>query len=390
MSFFVVERSSADSSLRIPLPGEFPTREAAIAALSASAAAGEVVLSGEVFIADLSVAIPVLVMQAAAPVTHPAIEAGVSEDVIETSETEPAEEAAESEGALSGESEGLTAEPESWGDLGEAPDSLADALKRAATTLEDEGIVAPDSVPSDHTVILGGEDVTDVASAAEELLEIEEPAEAVEESATEEAVELDVEAVEEAEPSDEAAAAPAEDAAWPWANVESYEIPKELVEQVEESGDTDSLITSAPAAGEEAYLPKPLILGDYADSFGSAEETEAVSEEAPPVAEPVESAGASVEEIVAGPDAEVSAASEVTAGGSSLDLEVAAIVESLSDSEDDVIDLDEIVVAEPGYEVTGELDLAGYTCQDCVYANTCPKVGEASPADCGAFQWRAQ
>ncbi|MDZ4180679.1 MAG: hypothetical protein U1E29_15850, partial [Coriobacteriia bacterium] len=68
MAFFVVERSAVDSSLGIPLPEEFPTREAAIAALSAATAAGSIELTGEVFIADLSVAVPVLVMQAAAPV----------------------------------------------------------------------------------------------------------------------------------------------------------------------------------------------------------------------------------------------------------------------------------------------------------------------------------
>lgn len=41
------------------------------------------------------------------------------------------------------------------------------------------------------------------------------------------------------------------------------------------------------------------------------------------------------------------------------------------------------------YEVSGELILDRYTCDDCVYANTCPKVGESAPADCGSFQWKA-
>jgi hypothetical protein len=41
------------------------------------------------------------------------------------------------------------------------------------------------------------------------------------------------------------------------------------------------------------------------------------------------------------------------------------------------------------YEVSGELILERYTCDDCVYANTCPKVGESTPAECGSFQWKA-
>ena len=45
--------------------------------------------------------------------------------------------------------------------------------------------------------------------------------------------------------------------------------------------------------------------------------------------------------------------------------------------------------AEIGYEPTGDLDLGAYTCNDCVYSNTCPKVGEVTPADCGTFQWRS-
>lgn len=46
------------------------------------------------------------------------------------------------------------------------------------------------------------------------------------------------------------------------------------------------------------------------------------------------------------------------------------------------------VAAQP-YEPSGELEIAAYTCNDCVYSNTCPKAGESSPADCGTFQWRS-
>ena len=32
--------------------------------------------------------------------------------------------------------------------------------------------------------------------------------------------------------------------------------------------------------------------------------------------------------------------------------------------------------------------MADYTCQDCVYVETCPNQGQRMPKDCGSFQWR--
>ena len=43
----------------------------------------------------------------------------------------------------------------------------------------------------------------------------------------------------------------------------------------------------------------------------------------------------------------------------------------------------------PEYEAGSDLDLSAYTCSDCVYMNTCPKVGELTPQECGSFQWRS-
>ncbi len=41
------------------------------------------------------------------------------------------------------------------------------------------------------------------------------------------------------------------------------------------------------------------------------------------------------------------------------------------------------------YEPSGELSLADYTCTDCIYSNTCPKVNDSTPEECGSFQWKA-
>lgn len=394
MAYFVVLRSG-DSALSIPLPDAFPTREAAIAALSAAAGSGSLVLDGEVFIADLSTAVPVLVMQTA-PAAAP--QAEEAEDVV------PLMDAVGAETAYADWTPALVEE-----------DSLAAALKRAATSLEDEGIVAPASV----------EATPDLETAADDAVEEEEVVEAGESTPSEN---VDAAVVEEPE------AVEAEERSWPWANVEAYTAPIDEAEAIAEPAgednaplgqddelsvrlaaleepvgdtadsepaqdqdfvaepdapatvaepmgvpsDSDSLsealraltgapepyvqdspiITSAPAEGEDAYVPRPVILGDYADV--------AVPADAPSMA-----------------DADPVATQDTT---------------TVQETPVDAFGFDggalaadpELAVPEVGYEATGDLDLAGYTCQDCVYSNTCPKVGQSSPKDCGSFQWRSE
>ncbi|MRS11445.1 MAG: hypothetical protein EG823_00010 [Actinobacteria bacterium] len=352
MAYFVVERSGADGSLRIPLKEEYPTREAAIAALSEATSSGEVVLEGEVFIADLGAAVPVLVMQAAP--------AAIAETV----------QAEAPEGSV-----------------------LAEALKRAATSLEDEGIVAPESVEAEpEPEEAEGEGVSAFA----------EEAEAAEVEPLDETQGLTEAATEIAEPASLAAVVdePPADKAWPWANVDAYEGEESAVaeesaepeadesgsdemaelaaavasmefesEDAEEGAEGGSLITSAPPEGEDAYVPHPVILGDYGDQPARGEVEAAVPAEETEIDEELES---SLAEIEAAP----------TEGGSSEGEE--------EPSEADLaVEAAEEASEEPGYEATGELDLTEYTCNDCVYSNTCPKVGQATPADCGSFQWKS-
>jgi len=92
-----------------------------------------------------------------------------------------------------------------------------------------------------------------------------------------------------------------------------------------------------PVVGEEVYLPRPVILGDYGEI----------------------------------PSDEVSAVLEEPGGAG----------EGASK--------DEASTPELGYEASGLLDMSAYTCSDCIYSNTCPKVGEVTPAECGTFQWRS-
>jgi hypothetical protein len=44
---------------------------------------------------------------------------------------------------------------------------------------------------------------------------------------------------------------------------------------------------------------------------------------------------------------------------------------------------------EPKVYEPGGLDIATYTCDDCVYVETCPKAKQDGPATCGSFQWKS-
>ena len=113
MGFFVVGRVAEDGSLKLISTKEFSTRQAAVEELSMMTV--DVSLESEVFVADLDVATPVLLVPQQ-PVETPA-------------EIEPPVEL----------------EKETEAEI-ESPDDLADALRRATDALEDEGIEAPESV----------------------------------------------------------------------------------------------------------------------------------------------------------------------------------------------------------------------------------------------------
>lgn len=412
MAYFVVERSKEDGTLRIPLSDAYDTREAAIAALSSATATGEVSLVGEVFIADLGSAVPVLVMQSApAPVPSevPAEDVEVEAEV-EAEAEEPAAESLDEDvsrepAAL--DEDGAVTAFSSWEPLEGIESSelaLADALKRAATSLEGEGIVAPDSVLSGDEI--EGAEVVEEASAPE--------AEAEEETVLETVL---GEPPVESEPSSE------DDRNWPWANVEAYEIkvdadavPEEADEEALESlevtepepeiveaettpaeepeevlAEEAPIITSAPAEGEEVYVPHPVILGDYADALPESEPVDVLEPEAgadATAADEIEEEMLSIDEPVSG----VTIAEDLVSEDAEVEVEESAAAAATEDEEAaPVAEADDSTpsVPEVGYEATGELKLDEYTCQDCVYANTCPKVGQTTPAECGSFQWRA-
>lgn len=372
MAYFVVQRN-ADSMLSVPLPELFPTREAAIAALSSAAGSGAIALDSELFIADLGAAAPVLMVQVQPPGELGTLDEQAADEVYAPSPLS----------AFSDEA------------------SLAAALKRAASSLEDEGIVAPASVESEPVEAEDVEsaDETDVELPAAEPVEepegtegrtwpwanvdayepvvapaaevvAEEPL-AEDEPALTERAENDSRVDEPVDPApvEELSYVVAETVAEPLGvpaettslDAQLYEITGVMAEPI---ADDQTLITSAPSAGEDAYLPRPVILGDYSEA-----EIESPAE---PGAAPEDPALSNVSTFVA--DAPEPAPEDEDTG-----FDLSAALGGLISAP-----------AEVGFEATGELDLAEYTCQDCIYSNTCPKVGQAAPSDCGSFQWRSE
>ena len=377
MAFFIVERVTDEGGLRLPVSGTFATREEALASLSAAVASGDAtVTGGQVYVVDLETAVPVLVMPAAERVVadsepegarateaEPVSSATVEEPEIEAPEVE-VEVEAETDAVVLEEKAEIEMPPDEDVSLTEGGASLADALKRATSSLEESGIRAPESIGAhedDEQEAQGPlAQENEDAGAKEEADERDESEIAAQAYIAPELRDLPV-ATAVAEPmssaieADEAPLAPSSDGGsegggepaspespseWPWANVEAYEPEEEEASDFEVQAapeDGDRLIASAPPMGEDAYLPKPVILGDYGDT--GSDDVSAAFEEPP----------AAVED----------------------------------EDEDDVSPL------EPGYEASGSLDMSAYTCSDCVYSNTCPKVGEVTPAECGTFQWRS-
>ncbi|MHB8707132.1 MAG: hypothetical protein ACYC77_11565 [Coriobacteriia bacterium] len=369
MGFFVVGRSS-DGSLAMLGSEEYESREAAARGIQTLAGAGSIDVSGrDVYIVDMAGAAPVVIVgMASAPEIAPAAAAvpevpaaGAWEAPSEPqgAAVEPVTEvaAADDETAPEG-APGVVDEVAALEEAAAALDEqatpgLADVLKRAATSLEDEGIVAPESIGSPVETV-ADDDLSDVIASLAAQNDSGAPAET--EALPEEATDwpwANVAVVDQSadEPTPDATGA---DATEPGSEALLAPEPEVTDAQAEvapiDLGTEQSLIVSSAAFGEDAFEPRPLIMGDY-DSIPAAP----VAEEAPPV--------------------HPAAAVEV---------EVEAGVEDLA-----VDSLPQVTTPAGGYESSGELELDSYSCDDCVYSNTCPKVGESAPDECGSFQWKA-
>lgn len=373
MGFFVVGRSTTDGALAMLGPSEYDTREAAARGIQALASEGSIDVSGvDVYIVDMAGAAPVVIVgmaptAPAEPVASDEPEAAApAAGAWETPEAEGQAPQAADEPQVADE----VAEPTTDADLDaaaqaideEATPGLADALKRATQSLEEEGIVAPESIGPAVVADTLAEDVSDVLASLNAIEQetglapvAEEPAEewpwanveSVDESVTEESAEAEgPESEPEMEPEDEALAG---DEVPEVAVAETIEVETDL------EGD-DSLIMTSPAFGDDPFAPRAVIMGDYEETSPAEE----AAEEVTAVSEPE-------------PEVTTEPASDEAPGAPEVAEDALPEIEGL-----------------PGaYELSGDLELETYSCTDCVYSNTCPKVGQSSPAECGSFQWKA-
>ncbi len=367
MGFYLLGRGREDGEMRLISDVLYSDRQSALDALSQiSSDPDSTHRSAEVFVADLDQAMPVLVVASAAPAavdsaavveTEPAEEIVTEALVVE----EPIAEAVMKDARESAES--ADPEPE------ESP-SLAHALKNAATSLESEGIVAPESVgpvsvPAEPEAWPweksgASEDAADTPGSPEpESVEITEPPEA--EAQAEEPIlsepPVDEILIEEPTP--------------------AY-VPDPFEEPSVDVGD----LVSARGA-DDLDLSRTVVMGAYAD--------EDVSIPSPPIAEFDESTAVEPIETLpteTAPEAPV--------------FEDSAVAESVATPVPELDEDDEIsgMLADLETIETPEADATenprkedengvALTCDDCVYVNTCPNKNELEPGSCGNFQWKS-
>lgn len=343
MPFFLVGRSRDDASLTLLSTEVFDTRDLAARAVQSIALTGRIDVDAvDLFIADLDAAAPVVLVSM--PTTAPVADE-VAAGVWETPEPEPVvvQELDIEFPAPEPTLEEVAAAVESLG----TDDTLTAALERATSSMSAGGVVPPESV---GFAVLAEDDLTPVAPilgdneplstpvAEKPILEtVEIPA--PESPQPEVALERDEPEPEPEEPAaeedvlpplheePEAPAPEAADGTWPWLNVGEVAAAPVVDETVE--------LPSEPAS---IFEPEPALPED--DSLIISPVAPAEDEFSP---KPV-----IIDDFAEAPGAPTTA-----------------------------------------YEPSGDLSLAVYTCADCIYSNTCPKVNESTPEECLSFQWKA-
>jgi hypothetical protein len=264
MRFFVVGRDRSTGNVRIVSESPFDTRQQAIDSLASGVPAE--LGDAELFVVDLEIVTPIVLVSA------PAVGAGSGADAWEAPEETLGDEL--SAVALASRAEvpdGLLEPLEESGEEAAGSD-LADALRRAATTLEDEGIVAPPQVEELAAMAMERSEEAEAAPETAAETEAAEPTgeEAAEAPLPEEPAEPMSEKAEEETPAE-----------WPW---ESAHLPgeEEAPAEVPEAGVTE--IAEETIAVEETVAIEEPAAADEA----AATPVEALVDENPPEDVPAE------------------------------------------------------------------------------------------------------
>lgn len=396
MPYVLVCEDPASASARLVSPALFPTRGAALEALQGLVASEPELSVARLFVCDLDLASPVLLVATAGPSGDQVSLAEGPMTGLETATPEIVETAGRPAEAsvVPGSSEPLAAEA---GEPGEP----------RARVFDSEGPLAEGAVPE-----LPLPEVPEPEPAfaeAPEPAEVVPEAPAVEEPAsveapwwtgvTPEAAETTTEAEEGTSASDEWPAETSVADAEVLAAISSLEAATAeaagaeapLQATAEETGTSpEPGAIAGPAAwpwteqavsADEEEAAEPFV---PADASGHPEQAEALG--APSSAETSPEEPGEIEEGTAAGPSEASqqeqGAPVPEAGGE----EVAP--SGLAGGEGQPQEAESEYLP-PGYEFAGDLDLAAYTCEDCIYVNTCPRAGESTPAECGSFQWRS-
>jgi hypothetical protein len=361
MAFYLLAKSRSTGEMSLITPLTYDSRQLALDALSAlSADPAFTHADSEVFVADLDVAVPVLVVASARPeTTGQPIEPTVAEedpvpqapgaDAWEAPTANEAVNTAELDGSVTTEEDAVVAEPVAEdleaqeppptpydqsdavldaiiesAEPAESPvmepetDDLGSALKRAAGALESEGIVAPESVgPASWPWDAASADVPGSDESPDRIPEV--AFESVPDSAADDSP------------------------------VPAVYVPDPLEEPAVDAG--ESLLVGSTSVDDPGRV---VVMGSYAEEQTAS---------ATPVIEPE-----SIEIEVPEPP------------------EVDSVLADLAIVTGGVAEVDDVASGDavPVPPLAGSL-----TCDDCVYESTCPNKEGSAPATCGNFQWKS-
>jgi hypothetical protein len=357
MANFLIGRG-ADGTLQLLSANAYESRQEAMVELSRITSESSFSQWDlEVFVVDLDAGVPVLLVrpQSGDPSVDVASEASEASDVDAQDGDDATTEPAQADAEASSDS----AEP-----CDESSSDLRDALQRTTEQMSAEGIVPPESAglePTQEPSKPQAEPPT-----ADDIAE-EEPEASLGEDATPDETEPD--AIEDA----------------PEADVEDVASPEQQpeVDAVQEGGEQDqawpwSEAPPAPAA-------EPGVSPEIADVYQGLEQME----------QPAQTGESALD-----------AAPEAKEAGSDFILDIDAIQpvamepqgsDAAAPPQQPVEDMTpdsspEDVVTPPTEEPLGadefHSSMTEYTCEDCVYMETCPNRGQREPKDCGSFQWK--
>lgn len=331
MRFFLVGRDRVSGAVRIVSEQPLASRQEAIDSLASSVAGVDDLTASDYFVVDLESVTPVVLYRE--PDASPAAE-----------EIEPIADAWETPGGEASvllepvdDVPGNAAAHFSEGDL-------ASALRRAATSMEGEGVVPAATVEE----VLAAESTGAIDEAAtNDVLAAELDALASIAAVTMTTGANEDEAVV-AAPDEEFVVEPVatEAAPWPWES-----------EPADESA-SPSVEDAASDAGEASEQ----------DDVSPAALASIIDEESPP----------GLSDVLA------PSLLPLTPDEPSKDAGVEPVDDLLSMTPDEAEAESEPMIYEPQ-----AIDMDSYTCEDCVYVSTCPKAGQDSPASCGSFQWKS-